>query len=231
MTSPMDIVAIPGYRNKWARRVVVEAWIAAGKPPINSAGRTYEQQKHMYNLWRQGKGNAADNPDANTRQPHVRGMALDLASWTPKIIAAMESAGFTRPIWVRNGFSQDEPWHFELKKFVGTIKTIGKVTSTAANGAKPFVPTPPPITKELIDMATEVLVTQDIDKKTGKDRIKDEDRRAAFVNTDSGYKVTFSWLAVSDAEAWAKSAGMPNGPYKFTDSGFNAFLSGLPGLK
>lgn len=145
--SALDVVQIPGYPGKWARRCVVEAWIAAGRPYVNWAGRTYEEQKYLYNLWRQGRGNAADNPDANTRQPHVRGMALDLAGYSK---ARMEAAGFTQPIWRRTGFSQDEPWHWELKRYVGNVRSIPKVTGAqVANlDSKPFDPEEDDMTPE-----------------------------------------------------------------------------------
>jgi len=132
----LDVVAVPGYKGMWARRVVVEAWIAAGKPKLLWAGRTYEEQKRLYLGWKNKKPgyNAADNPDANTRQPHVRGMALDLAVYDSGTVLRMLKAGFTRPVWVRNGYSQDEPWHFELAAYVGSIKKIPKVTAAVAGG-------------------------------------------------------------------------------------------------
>jgi len=142
----LDVVAVPGYQGMWARRAVVEAWIAAGKPKLLWAGRTYEEQKRLYLGWKNKKPgyNAADNPDANTRQPHVRGMALDLAVYDAATVKRMLKAGFTRPIWVKNGYSQDEPWHFELSAYVAKIRDIPKVTAAAASsGAKPFEPAKP----------------------------------------------------------------------------------------
>jgi len=144
--SELDVVAVPGYQGMWARRAVVEAWIAAGKPKLLWAGRTYEEQKRLYLGWLNKKPgyNAADNPDANTRQPHVRGMALDLAVWDAATVKRMMRAGFTRPVWLKNGYSQDEPWHFELTAYVGKIRDIPKVTAAlASGGAKPFEPKPP----------------------------------------------------------------------------------------
>lgn len=139
--SDLDVVPIPGYPGKWARRVVVDAWQKAGSPRILWAGRTYAEQKHLFEMWKRGEGNAADNPDANTRQPHVRGLALDLARYTPAIVRRMENAGFTRPIWRRNGFSQDEPWHFEPKLYVGNMRGIPKVTAAPSGGDPiPFDP-------------------------------------------------------------------------------------------
>lgn len=150
--SELDIVQVPGYPGKWARRCVVEAWITAGRPYVNWAGRTYEEQKRLWNLYNtivNGKrlGNAADNPDANTRQPHVRGMALDLAGYDK---GRMEAAGFVQPIWRRTGFSQDEPWHWELARYVDNIRSIPKVTAgqVASLDSKPFDPEEDDMTPE-----------------------------------------------------------------------------------
>jgi len=146
--SALDVVAIPGYPGEWARRAVVEAWIEAGCPPLNWAGRTYEEQ---LDLALYGP-NAADDPRVSwTRVPHVRGLALDLASWTPAIVKRMQAAGFVRPITVRKGkpwadgkggFSQDEPWHFELKQYVNRVFDIPKVkaSQTAGLDSRPFDP-------------------------------------------------------------------------------------------
>lgn len=233
MTDDMDIVVLPGYRKKWARRCLVEAWDEAGRPPVNWAGRTFEEQ---LDLALHGP-NAADDPRVSwTRVPHVRGMALDLAVWDAKTVARMHEAGFIRPITRKEGkpwsdgfggFSQDEPWHFELAKYAGSIKTIGKVSATAASGAKPFVPTPI-ITKEMIEMATEVIVT--VKNNEGK-TVADKQRRAALVNTDSGFHADFSWLALSDAQAWAKNAGQAGGPYQLSDSGYDEFIRSLDAIK
>lgn len=146
--SALDIVTIPGYPGLWARRCIVEAWQAAGSPPIDGAGRTYEQQKWFYQRWLDGTGNAADNPDAPTRQPHVRGMALDLAVWNADVVRRMRKAGFIRPITVhrgkpwpdgRGGFSQDEGWHFELEQYVDRIFSIPKVTAAVAGQATAYL--------------------------------------------------------------------------------------------
>ena len=144
-----DIVKVPGHPGMWARRCVVDAWVAADCPPLDGAGRTKEKQRWFYQQWLNGTGNAADNPDANTRQPHVRGMGLDLAWRNPPadVVERMEEAGFIRPITVRKGkpwsdgkggFSQDEPWHFELARYYAGVKTIGKVTAAMAAKALPY---------------------------------------------------------------------------------------------
>jgi len=155
MMGALDIVQVPGYPGMWARRCVVDAWVAAGSPALDGAGRTYEKQKwfwRLYNTIINGvrQGNAADNPDADTRQPHVRGMAFDLAWRNPPdaVIERMEAQGFIRPITVRKGkpwkdgkggFSQDEAWHFELAEFFAGVKKIAKVTDSMAAKALPYV--------------------------------------------------------------------------------------------
>lgn len=143
----LDVIPIPGYPGKWARRCVVDAWQKAGSPAVLWGGRTKKQQRALYNLWRAGEGNAADNPDGNTRMPHVRGMALDLADPSPSaaVVKAMMRAGFTRPIWVRNGYSQDEPWHFELAAYVSIIRSVPLVEDApkpSGSGAVASVPKP-----------------------------------------------------------------------------------------
>lgn len=137
----LDVIPIPGTVGLWARRCVVNAWQAAGSPAILWAGRTYAQQKALYDAYRVGHGNAADNPDAPTRLPHVRGMALDLVATDPATVRRMEQAGFVRPVWRRTGFSQDEPWHWELAAHVADIRSIPLVTAAPAGGdPKSFTP-------------------------------------------------------------------------------------------
>lgn len=158
MADPMDIVEVPGYPGMWNRRCMVEGWVAAGSPPLDGGGRTYEKQKWYYQRWLDGTGNAADNPDADTRQPHVRGMAWDLRVWNADVVRRMEAAGFIRPITRRRGypwpdglggFSQDEGWHFELRKYVYSIKNIPKVTAAVAGHAIPFEEDDMPTAEEI----------------------------------------------------------------------------------
>lgn len=167
--SALDVVAIPGYPGKWARRAVVEAWIEADCPPLNWAGRTYEEQ---LDLALHGP-NAADDPRVSwTRVPHVRGLALDLKRWTPAIVKRMHEAGFVRPITVlkgtpwadgEGGFSQDEPWHFELKQYVNKVFDIPKVkdSQTAGLDHRPFDPEEDddmPLSKDDIKKVTDAVV-------------------------------------------------------------------------
>lgn len=105
--SALDIIPIPGHPGKYSRRVIVEAWQAAGSPPINSALRLYDEQKYFYDGWRAGLPgfNPADNPDDEGQQlAHVRGVALDIDP-TPDRVRRLKAAGLERP------FSY-EPWHW-----------------------------------------------------------------------------------------------------------------------
>lgn len=141
--SDLDVIPLPGYPGLWDRRVVVERWDKAGRPPVRWAGRTYDEQKYLWNGWRNKLPgfNPADNPDADTRQPHVRGMALDLKVWDANTVRRMKEAGFVQPIWKRNGFSGDEPWHFEPVEYVGKMRTIPKVIAApSGDGSTPFIP-------------------------------------------------------------------------------------------
>lgn len=102
-----DIVEIPGYPGRWALRFVVERWIAAGRPRINDAGRTYQQQLDARLKYERGQGAPADDPRYPNlyRLAHPRGFALDIA-YTDAIVRNMLAAGFYRPY-------SYEPWHFE----------------------------------------------------------------------------------------------------------------------
>lgn len=107
--SALDIIELPGQPGKYARRAWVEAWVAAGSPPVNSAGRLYDVQKHFYDGWvnRLPGFNPADNPDDESqRLAHVRFVAGDIDP-TPTRIRRLAAAGLIRPY----GY---EPWHWEL---------------------------------------------------------------------------------------------------------------------
>ena len=74
-----------------------------------------------------------------------------------------------------------------------------------------------------------VIVThKDNNNKAIKD---DRYRRCAFVDTDSGFSCTFSWLAFSDADIWAKQVGMPAGAMRFSDAGFDKFIRSLASVR
>lgn len=110
---------------------------------------------------------------------------------------------------VASGDGFGEGWHFDVLDIFRTPPT------------PPPTPTP---TKEMIEMATEVIVTF---KDNNNKPLPDQKRRAAFVNTESGFGVVFSWLSLKDAQTWAKQVGMPAGPLQFSDSGFDAYVNGL----
>lgn len=86
------------------------------------------------------------------------------------------------------------------------------------------VPTPTP---EAFTMSTEVLVTV---KDSNNNDLPDSKRRAAFVNTDSGFYCDLSWLAVSDADGWAKSVGQPSAT-RLSDSAFDKFIGRLASIR
>jgi murein DD-endopeptidase MepM/ murein hydrolase activator NlpD len=98
--------------------------------------------------------------------------------------------------------------------------TIDFAPYVGSNTPPPKPPEPP---QEAFIMSTEVIVTV---KNNSGGNIADKDRRAAFVNTESGFAVVFSWLAVADADKWAKQVGMTSA-LQFTDAGLNAFLDSL----
>lgn len=133
--SALDVVPIPGHPGMYARRVFVEAWQAAGSPPINSAGRLYAKQKEFYDGWvnRLPGFNPADNPDDESqRLAHVRFVAGDIDP-TPDRIRRLEAAGLVRPY-------SYEPWHWELPNV--RQYAIVRFIPTAAGGGNT-----PPITE------------------------------------------------------------------------------------
>lgn len=109
--SPLDIIELPGQPGKFGRRILVEAWQAAGSPPVsnNGAGRLYGVQKYFWDGWaeRLPGFNPADNPDDESqRLAHVRFVALDIDP-TPERVRRLAAAGLIRPY-------SYEPWHWEL---------------------------------------------------------------------------------------------------------------------
>lgn len=105
--SALDVIELPGSPGHYGRRVLVEAWQAAGSPPVNSAGRLYGPQKAAWDAYQTGTGSPADNPDDESqRLAHVRFVALDITP-TAERIRRLEAAGLYRPY-------SYEPWHWEL---------------------------------------------------------------------------------------------------------------------
>lgn len=128
----------------------------------------------------------------------------------------------TRGKWIRANASRwglvasgdgfGEGWHFDILNIFNT---------------PPTTPTPPTPSQEMITMATEVIVTF---KDNNNKPLPDSKRRAAFVNTDSGFYTDFSWMTIADANLWAKQVGMPAGALQFSDSGYDKFLSKLAAI-
>lgn len=117
--SPDDVIELPGAPGQYARRAIVDAWVRAGSPPVNSAGRLYAEQKKAHNDFLSGKGSPADDPDVPTLPlAHVRFVALDITP-TPARVAALEAQGLVRPY-------KHEPWHWQLP---GDVRSYPLVTS------------------------------------------------------------------------------------------------------
>lgn len=89
-------------------RPAYNAWLAAGSPIIEEAGRYEERQQYLYDGWKAGKPgfNPADNPKSTTQElAHVRFIAVDLTY--KKDIHRMKSVGWVFPFsW--------EWWHARL---------------------------------------------------------------------------------------------------------------------
>lgn len=191
--SALDIIEIPGHPGKYARRVLVEAWQAAGSPPINSAGRLYREQKYFWDGWaaRLPGFNPADNPDDETqRLAHVRFGGLDIDP-TPARVRALEAAGLIRPY----GY---EPWHWELPNI--RRYAIVRYIPTTAGGLIPDVDT----TQEE-DMPNGYYAKGDkakdvfwIDQATGKRRpvTKGELTAAQMFNAATAGKTGAGYVAV-----------------------------------
>lgn len=136
MPSPLDIIEIPGWPSRYARRFIVEMWQDAGSPPINSAGRLYSEQLEAWNAYQNHTGSPADDPDRPDIFPlaHVRFVALDVP---PLYGPAMIRAGFVMPY-------DYEPWHFQVAGDVRRFDLVTSIPSTASGGAQPFEPKPDP---------------------------------------------------------------------------------------
>ena len=65
--SAHDIIELPGRPGMSGRRILVDAWVAAGSPPVNhkGAGRLYADQKYFWDGWvnRLPGFKPVDNPD------------------------------------------------------------------------------------------------------------------------------------------------------------------------
>lgn len=71
-----------------------------------SAGRTYDQQAHYWNIYQQNGFPIAANPDKG-RRPHMRFAGIDVWEYDkPGVHEAMIAAGFVLT-------TKGEPWHYE----------------------------------------------------------------------------------------------------------------------
>lgn len=145
MASPLDIIEIPGYPGLFTRRIVVEMWQRAGSPPINDAGRLYQQQLDARLKYEAGTGSPADDPRRPDKYPlaHVRFGALDVANWARQ---AMIDAGFEYPY-------DYEPWHGQLPN-IYSYPLVTSIPASAYSNSTPFPATPP----EEDDMAYPITI-------------------------------------------------------------------------
>lgn len=134
MSSPEDLIFLPGTAGMFARRALVEAWQAAGSPPVNSATRLKNEQQYYYDGWvnRLPGFNPADNPnDSRQALAHVRGVALDTDP-TPERVRRLSAAGLVRPY-------SYEPWHWQLP---GDVRRFALITKAPVQGANSTPETP-----------------------------------------------------------------------------------------
>lgn len=130
--NPLDVIEIPGWPGRWARRFIVDMWIAAGRPPINDAGRLKAQQEKAWAAYQNGSGSPADDPNRPDIFPlaHVRFVALDVP---PVYGPAMIRAGFVMPY-------DYERWHFQVPGDVRRFDLVTSLPGTAGSGSTPFDP-------------------------------------------------------------------------------------------
>lgn len=122
-------------------RDVFNAWVTAGRPPINDAGRLYDKQKAARIAFENGTGSPADDPDRPDLYPlaHVRFAALDITP-TPDRVRRLEAAGLVRPY-------SYEPWHWQPAwvYYYPLVYSIPAGTPAGDDVAviKPTMPAPP----------------------------------------------------------------------------------------
>lgn len=128
--SILDVIEIPGWPGRYARRFIVEMWQDAGSPPINDAGRLKHQQQAAWDASQNGTGSPADDPNRPDIFPlaHVRFVALDVP---PAYAPAMLRAGFVRPY-------SYEPWHFQASGDVRRFDLVTSIPGAAGSGSTPF---------------------------------------------------------------------------------------------
>lgn len=114
---------------------VALAWHAAGRPPINSAGRLYAAQKYLrdgYINIGPPRFSPADDPDRPDLYPlgHVRFCALDIDP-TAERVAALEAAGLVRPFsWEGWHWAPVDPYYYPLVYSIPAgVRSIDDVTA------------------------------------------------------------------------------------------------------
>jgi hypothetical protein len=124
----------------FTRRAMYDAWVHAGRPPINSSGRLKWMQQAAWVAYQNGTGSPADDPSRPDLFPlaHVRFAALDIDP-TPYIVARMREAGCERPY-------DYEPWHWQLLN-VRAYPIVDSVPASAIANVIPY-PGTEPITEE-----------------------------------------------------------------------------------
>lgn len=124
------------------------------------------------------------------------------------------------------GYAFGETWHKRYNR------DPWRAVPASSGSPQPLpIPNPPRVPEEVLTMAnTEVIVTERDNSKPPRP-IGDEDRRLAFVNTDSGYTSIQTWVSLGDADRFAKQVGMKDGALRFTDAGFDAYLAGLAEIR
>ena len=143
---------------------------------------------------------------------HVAGTALDSDDWTiARIVAILAENGFIR----NRLYVPGENHHFEWLR--DRDRNYGKPIPAAVT-QKPLT-----IQPEVTIMATRFITTD-------KGVARDQDRRGAFVDTESGFAATVTWFSLSDADSWAKDLDTPRA-VRMTDAAFDKFLDGLAAIR
>lgn len=172
---------------------------------INRAGVSEAVQQGLIDRW--DVGGPANRPPflfepkrPARKSEHVQQIAVDVYNYTsdrPKL----EEFGYR---W----YGKTDPVHY---------------TFTGWNPPATTPPTATP-TAKVIEMSTEIIVTA---KDNSGRPLPDSKRRAAFVNTDSGFASVLTWMTLADADLWAKQVKMPAGAIRFSDSAFDSFIGDL----
>lgn len=200
-------------------RSIARVDAAIGRPlDVNSAWRDPVTQQKLYDAYRRYLNGGPWAPIAlpPSQSVHCRGFAVDTDD--SGLRAILNRHGWYQTVfrWVNGVYTLVEPWHFEYD-----ARRDQHINDPAPAGTgKPTTHIPEGVLK----MAEMVIVTE---KNNNGQPLSDKDRRAAFVNTESGFECSFSWLTLADADRWAKQVGMPAGAVRLSDEGFDKFLRRL----